>query len=282
MIIYKTTNLVNGKQYIGRDSRNNPNYLGSGHLFKLAIRKYGKENFKKEVIEECSSFEQMVEREEYWLNYYNAGNNPLFYNLHNCGCGFASGKEHPMFGKHHSEETKRKISESQIGEKNHMFGKSGQQSPMFGKTHSTDTILKMKTNHRTKNPSFESKPHSDNTLYKMRQSKLGIKNPMFGKSMTTETKKKLSESMSGKNNPMFGKSHSNFSKSKMSESRSGTGNWNFKGFVVCIRGKFQGEIKTAKEWASIFNIRTPRIYEHLNGKSYKDGIDGNFLQRIKG
>ena len=128
MIIYKTTNLVNGKQYIGRDSRNNPNYLGSGHLLKLAIRKYGKENFKKEVIEECSSFEQMVEREEYWLNYYDAGNNETFYNMHNKGTGaehtdewkekmskMASGVNNPFYGKSHSTETRSRMSKSRKG-----------------------------------------------------------------------------------------------------------------------------------------------------------------------
>ena len=47
MIIYKTTNLVNKKIYIGQDSKNNPEYLGSGAIVKKAIKKYGKENFKK-------------------------------------------------------------------------------------------------------------------------------------------------------------------------------------------------------------------------------------------
>ena len=42
MIIYKTTNLINHKIYIGQDSNNNPNYLGSGHLVKQAINKYSK------------------------------------------------------------------------------------------------------------------------------------------------------------------------------------------------------------------------------------------------
>jgi hypothetical protein len=63
MIIYKTTNLINGKIYIGKDSKNNSKYLGSGLLLKRAILKYGKENFKKEILEECSSIEELNQRE---------------------------------------------------------------------------------------------------------------------------------------------------------------------------------------------------------------------------
>jgi len=44
MIIYKTTNLINGKYYIGKDKYNNPSYLGSGFILYQAIKKYGKEN----------------------------------------------------------------------------------------------------------------------------------------------------------------------------------------------------------------------------------------------
>lgn len=37
MVIYKTTNLINGKVYIGKDSNDDPKYLGSGKILKLAI-----------------------------------------------------------------------------------------------------------------------------------------------------------------------------------------------------------------------------------------------------
>ena len=50
MIVYKTTNLINGKVYIGKDRKNNPSYLGSGILLQKAIRKYGSDNFKKETL----------------------------------------------------------------------------------------------------------------------------------------------------------------------------------------------------------------------------------------
>lgn len=50
-VIYCTVNLINGNIYIGKDSHNNPSYLGSGRILHKAIRKYGKHNFKKFIID---------------------------------------------------------------------------------------------------------------------------------------------------------------------------------------------------------------------------------------
>ena len=63
MVIYEIKNLINGKKYIGKDSKNNPNYLGSGKYLKLAIKKYGKHNFIKEILFETDDFEKLKAKE---------------------------------------------------------------------------------------------------------------------------------------------------------------------------------------------------------------------------
>jgi group I intron endonuclease len=80
MIVYITKNLINGKKYIGKDSHNDPSYLGSGALLLEDIKTYGKENFKKEILEHCTK-ENLGEREEYWIDYFNAVKSKNFYNI---------------------------------------------------------------------------------------------------------------------------------------------------------------------------------------------------------
>ena len=67
MIIYKTTNLINNKIYIGKTTRKSLLYYGSGIVLNQSIKKYGKENFKREIIEQCDTFEQLNERERFWI-----------------------------------------------------------------------------------------------------------------------------------------------------------------------------------------------------------------------
>ena len=64
------TNLVNGKIYIGKDSKNRKNYFGSGKAIKNSILKYGIENFKKEVIDEAESLGELNDKETYWIKFH--------------------------------------------------------------------------------------------------------------------------------------------------------------------------------------------------------------------
>lgn len=87
MVIYITTNLINGKFYIGKDVANNPSYLGSGLLLKKAIRRYGINNFKKEILEICDSQELLCEREKYWINKLKSTDRKIGYNIAEGGTG---------------------------------------------------------------------------------------------------------------------------------------------------------------------------------------------------
>lgn len=83
--IYLTTNLVNGKKYIGQskhDSKFHTNYLGSGNIFQKAVKKYGKSNFKKDILIEGNfTAKELDELEIEYIAKYQAKINPDFYNL---------------------------------------------------------------------------------------------------------------------------------------------------------------------------------------------------------
>lgn len=75
--IYKITNNINGKIYVGKRSTieknlENDTYFGSGKILRLAIKKYGKENFTKEIIESCDTEIILNEREIYFISSINS------------------------------------------------------------------------------------------------------------------------------------------------------------------------------------------------------------------
>lgn len=69
-LIYKTTNLINNKVYIGAHSTNviDDGYLGSGKMLNIAIKKYGVENFSREILYIFSSPDEMFEKEKEIVN----------------------------------------------------------------------------------------------------------------------------------------------------------------------------------------------------------------------
>lgn len=87
MFIYKTTNLLNGKIYIGQTSKNKPDYFGSGPIILKAIKKYGKENFVRTTLEECTTKDQLNIREKYWISLLNSTDRKTGYNISTGGNG---------------------------------------------------------------------------------------------------------------------------------------------------------------------------------------------------
>lgn len=131
----------NGKMYIGISSQKNIQrrwQSGYGYhnnvLFFRAIKKYGWENIAHEILYEGLTKSE-AERKEIELISKLKTNMPQFgYNIDNGGNCFGS----------HSNETKRKISEAQMGEKNHNYGKP---SPLKGKKHTPEHIEKNRLAH---------------------------------------------------------------------------------------------------------------------------------------
>lgn len=181
MVIYKVTNLINNKIYIGQDSKNKQNYFGSGKIIKKAINKYGIENFKKEILEICSNVDELNQAEKYWIEKLNSTNPDIGYNI---SFGGQSGW---MLGLRHSDETKKSYSINRVGKL------LGDKNGMYGKTHSSESKKKM------------SRPKS------------GKDNGMYGKKHSDETKKKISENLKGEKNPFYGKKHSDETKKRLSE-----------------------------------------------------------------
>lgn len=112
MIIYKTTNNINGKIYVGKDEKNNPEYYGSGLLLNRAIKKYGKNNFTKEILEVCKSREELNEREIFWIKELNATIDG--YNIALGGSGGDTYTNNPNL---------KLIKEKFVGENNHYYKK---------------------------------------------------------------------------------------------------------------------------------------------------------------
>lgn len=127
--IYKTTNKLNGKIYIGQKKSEkflHEKYLGSGKILHQAILENGKENFSIELLEECDTSEQLNEREIYWISFYNSTNPEIGYNLSKGGyVPRLSGIHNGFYGKHHSAETraKFKLRKKLCGEEHPRFGK---------------------------------------------------------------------------------------------------------------------------------------------------------------
>jgi len=132
MIIYKTTNLINGKSYVGQQSTDIKTYLGSGKILEFAIKKYGVENFKKEIIEECLTREELNKREIYWIKKLNPE-----YNLHEGGYG-----GYNKFAVRANKKKKGKTWEELLSpeglEKMRSIERSGKNNSFYGKTHTEE------------------------------------------------------------------------------------------------------------------------------------------------
>ena len=150
-IIYKATNKLNGKVYVGQTTFKLEDRIKEHiksakrrerkYYFHKAIRKYGEDNFIWEVIAECNSKEELNKTEIEMIRKYNAfgtgynlsiggeGNSGLIHSAETRKkLSMYRGERGSFYGKHHTKEVIKRISESQKGIKGFNYGKYGQKS----------------------------------------------------------------------------------------------------------------------------------------------------------
>lgn len=172
--IYKITNKIDGMFYIGKTKytidarykghlnqalRNKELNITSSRLYN-AMNKYGIDNFTVELVEECP-YDILSERERYWISILDSRNPSVGYNI--CKGGECGPGGPMMKGKHHSLQTRQKMSADRMGSKNSNYGNrwsqsdelkalhsklsKGENNGMYGKTHSQESKNKNRESH---------------------------------------------------------------------------------------------------------------------------------------
>ena len=182
--IYIHKNKINGKVYIGQTSQrpekrwdNGRGYETSSKFYK-AIQKYGWDNFEHIILYTNLTLEEANQKEQELIKQYKACDDNFGYNITCGGHNFThseetkqkigaanhialqgnkwsehqreliskmfTGEGNPFYGKHHTEESKRLISEHRKGKR------AGEEHPMYGKHHTEKSLQKMSEGRRNK------------------------------------------------------------------------------------------------------------------------------------
>ena len=111
MYVYKTTNLLTGRRYIGSCTRpinKSKNYFGGNGQLKKDIKEFGRKNFVKEILWQTEDFDELQEMEVKIIKQVNACKDDAWYNVHE-RYGLCN------YGKKFSDEHREKLSKSQLG-----------------------------------------------------------------------------------------------------------------------------------------------------------------------
>lgn len=202
--IYQITNNIDGKTYIGQHLDRGDDYWGSGTNIQRAINKYGKDNFAKTILADNISTQKEADELEIKFikeaknigkaeyNIANGGHHPHILVNHHIKPHPWTEHQRELMSEHMklrwtsdewrnkmleinsvpcSEETKRKISESNKG-----------------KTYTEESKKKMSESHKGQTSGFKGKHHSDEAKKKLSEANKGYK-------VTDETKRKISETL---------------------------------------------------------------------------------------
>lgn len=208
-LIYETTNIINKKKYIGKHITDNisDEYIGSGTVLLKSVKKYGKQNFIKNILFMFDNEEDMVNKEKELVNL-DVINSPYFYNIALGGQGgcIVLKEGHPQrdltikkISNTHLKNTKKK---SECAKKLHKEKRIG----MYGKEHTEETKELMSKNSQR----LSGKNHPNFGKHRTTETKQKLHDANVGKKLTNEHIQKIKDNhyvVSGENNPMYGKEH---------------------------------------------------------------------------
>jgi group I intron endonuclease len=204
--IYMIKNKLNNKCYIG--SSINIYNRWKGHIkqlkrnkhnkyFQNAWNKYGEENFEFIIIEVVKNLNKLIVKEQYWMDYYKCYNRKFGYN--------AKPNAKNMLGFKFSEESKLKMGESKLGNKNALGSKGriyteeqlkeysesrkGDKNPMYG-THHTEEWKKENSKRMKGNQHLKGHKHTGEKLLKFQKSEEWCRNKSIERKLWWENKKK--------------------------------------------------------------------------------------------
>lgn len=214
--VYLTINLINGNKYIGEHSSNDlncrytKNYIGSGKNIRYAEEKYGKKNFKREILEFFPTKKEAFDAQEKFIKLYKTHVSQEGYNIswkggHGCrDCWSEESKRKISLSKKGikaSEETKIKMKKPKSEEhKKHLSeSKKGKKSKPFSEEHKKHLSESKKGKCLNFIVWNKGKTFSEETKIKMSRSRkklLSIKenHPLYGKKFSEESKRKMKES----------------------------------------------------------------------------------------
>ena len=176
--IYKTTNLINNKIYVGLCTHENPIlsegkiYLGSGKIIKQAVKRYGKNNFQRDILQICYSLEELLQAEIEWIEKLNPD-----YNIELGGRAGISSRMKDYWAQFTADERK------EIRNWGRKSSVAGENNPMYGR--STSSTVKETWDRRDSiyRENFGKKVSESRKILGLAQ---GKNNPMYGRSAIRE------------------------------------------------------------------------------------------------